>query len=42
MKCITQYSLLSTEANIYADVLLTEAQWTSVSETYALLLTTNR
>ena len=42
MKCITQYCLLSTEANLYADLILTEAQWTSVAETYALLLTTNR
>ena len=42
MKCINQYCLLSTEANLYADVMLTEAQWTSVAETYALLLITNR
>jgi hypothetical protein len=42
MKCINQYCLLSTEANLYSDVILTEKQWTSVAETYALLLITNR
>jgi hypothetical protein len=42
MKCINHYCLRSTEANLYADLMLTEAQWTTVTETYALLLTTNR
>lgn len=42
MKCVSYYCMRSTEANIYEELVLTEAQWTSVAETYALLLLTNR
>lgn len=42
MKCINQYCLRSTEANLYADAILTEAQWSAVAETYSLLKITNR
>ena len=42
MKCINNYCLRSTEANLYEDLVLKDSEWTAVAETYALLLTTNR
>jgi hypothetical protein len=42
MICINNYCLRSQEANQYSDLILSEQQWTSVVETYALLLHTNR
>jgi hypothetical protein len=40
--CVNNYCFRSTEANMYADLILTEAEWTAIAETYALLLLTNR
>ncbi len=42
MRCVNNYCYRSAESNLYEDVVLTEAEWTSVAETYALLKITNR